>query len=223
MASQAAAYFKTDETAVNWFSTCFVFANVVVAPAVIYALHLGPKLSILTSAALLLVGNWLRYAGCHSSESGIFGLVMFGQILTGAAQAFVLAAPTRYSDMWFTNRGRVGATALASLANPLGAALSQLIIPFWVQDANDVSSMVLYVSIIVRPPPPPLPSPPQLTPHQGNRLRPPRVLHPLPPPHARRPLLRNPETLPPRLGPRPRLAPRVLASLLPLRRLRGPL
>lgn len=163
MASQAAAYFKTDETAVNWFSTCFVFANVVVAPAVIYALHLGPKLSISTSAALLLVGNWLRYAGCHSSESGIFGLVMFGQILTGAAQAFVLAAPTRYSDMWFTNRGRVGATALASLANPLGAALSQLIIPFWVQDANDVSSMVLYVSIIVRPPRPPTPPLPTAT------------------------------------------------------------
>ncbi|KAH8621506.1 MFS general substrate transporter [Alternaria alternata] len=47
---------------------------------------------------------------------------MVGQILTGLAQPFVLAAPTRYSDMWFTEGGRVGATALASLANPFGAA-----------------------------------------------------------------------------------------------------
>jgi hypothetical protein len=51
-------------------------------------------------------------------------VVMFGQILTGLAQPFVLAAPTRYSDMWFTERGRTGATALASLANPLGGAVS---------------------------------------------------------------------------------------------------
>ncbi len=49
---------------------------------------------------------------------------MFGQILTGLAQPFVLAAPTRYSDLWFTASGRVGATALASLANPFGGAVS---------------------------------------------------------------------------------------------------
>jgi FLVCR family MFS transporter 7 len=69
---------------------------------------------------LLLLGNWIRYAGTRSK---IFGLVMFGQILTGLAQPFVLAAPTRYSDMWFTEGGRVGSTALASLANPFGGAV----------------------------------------------------------------------------------------------------
>jgi len=112
-------------------------------------LHLGPKLSIVTAAALLLVGNWVRYAGCHSSEGGRFGVVMFGQILVGLAQPFVLAAPARYSDLWFTSRGRVAATALTSLANPFGAALGQLIVPFWVNEPGDVSRMVLYVSIIV--------------------------------------------------------------------------
>lgn len=74
---------------------------------------------------------------------------MAGEILIGFAQPFVLAAPTRYSDLWFTARGRVAATAVMSLANPLGAALGQLINPFWVSDPRDVSDMVLYVSIIV--------------------------------------------------------------------------
>lgn len=73
---------------------------------------------------------------------------MFGQILIGLAQPFVLAAPARYSDLWFTNRGRVAATALTSLANPFGAALGQLIVPFWVDKPSDISRMVLYVSII---------------------------------------------------------------------------
>ncbi|KAK1759537.1 major facilitator superfamily domain-containing protein [Echria macrotheca] len=148
VASNAARYFNTDETTINWLSTAFMFAFTFITPVVIYVLHLGPKLSIMTSAALVLAGNWIRYAGAHSSDGGIFGVVMFGQILCGLAQPFVLAAPTRYSDLWFTNRGRVAATALTSLANPFGAALGQLIVPFWVSQPGDVSSMVLYVSII---------------------------------------------------------------------------
>ncbi|KAJ4347757.1 hypothetical protein N0V85_009745, partial [Neurospora sp. IMI 360204] len=130
--------------------TAFLFAFTFITPLVIYVLHLGPKLSITVAAALLLIGNWVRYGGSHSSSptGGHFGVVMFGQILVGLAQPFVLAAPARYSDLWFTNRGRVAATALTSLANPFGAALGQLIVPFWVNEPSDVSKMVLYVSII---------------------------------------------------------------------------
>jgi sugar phosphate permease len=130
-----------------------MFAFTSMTPVVIYVLHLGPKLSIVTAAALILVGNWIRFAGSHSGDGGLFGVVMFGQILTGLAQPFVLAAPSRYSDLWFTNRGRVAATALTSLANPFGAALGQLIAPFWVSQPSDISRMVLYVSIIVGPSP----------------------------------------------------------------------
>lgn len=116
----------------------------------IYVLHHGPKPSIITAAALVLAGNWIRYGGCHAktADGGMFGVVMFGQILTGLAQPFVLSAPARYSDLWFTNRGRVAATAVVSLANPFGAALGQLIVPFWVGKPADVSNMVLYVAII---------------------------------------------------------------------------
>ncbi|KAL2266206.1 hypothetical protein VTJ83DRAFT_5558 [Remersonia thermophila] len=148
VASHAAQYFNTTETVVNWLSTSFMFAFTFATPAVIYLLHLGPKPSIATSAALVLVGNWIRYAGAHATSGGIFGLVMFGQILTGFAQALVLPAPARYSDLWFTHRGRVAATALSSLANPLGGALGQLIVPFWVDQPSDVPRMVLYMSII---------------------------------------------------------------------------
>ncbi|KAK0709685.1 major facilitator superfamily domain-containing protein [Lasiosphaeria miniovina] len=123
-----------------------MFSFVFIMPLVIYVLHLGPKPSIVTAAALILAGNWVRYIGCRAGAR--FGLVMFGQILTGLAQPFVLAAPTRYSDLWFTNRGRVGATALTTLANPFGAALGQLIVPFWVNAPGDIPSMVLWVSLI---------------------------------------------------------------------------
>lgn len=149
VASSAATYYSTSETNINWLSTAFLFAFVVISPLTIRILHWGPKPSIMTAATLVLIGNWVRYGGSHSKDGGIYGVVMFGQILTGLAQPFVLAAPTRYSDLWFTNRGRVGATAIMSLANPFGAALGQLIVPFMVEKPSDMSQGVLYVSIIV--------------------------------------------------------------------------
>lgn len=143
MSTTAAAYYRTTETAINWLSTGFLFAFVVACPLTIYVLHRGPKDSIIAASVLLLLGNWIRYAGTKAN-GGIFGVVMFGQILTGLAQPFVLAAPTRYSDMWFTERGRVGATALATLANPFGGALAQLINPL----LGSIPQVVLVVSII---------------------------------------------------------------------------
>lgn len=108
--------------------------------------HRSPKTSIIIASVLVLLGNWIRYGGTRANN---FGVVVFGQILTGLAQPFVLAAPTRYSDLWFTGSGRVTATAVMSLANPLGGALGQLINPFWVSKTSDIPNMVLYVSILV--------------------------------------------------------------------------
>lgn len=116
---------------------------------VIWALNKGgPKLSLTVSAVLLLLGNWIRYAGTRAGNS-IFGLAMFGQILIGLAQPFCLSAPTRYSDLWFTGKGRTSATAIATLANPFGGALGQLMGPILATKSSDIPNMVLYVSIIV--------------------------------------------------------------------------
>ncbi|KAK5626192.1 hypothetical protein RRF57_001907 [Xylaria bambusicola] len=144
----AAEYYGHSESDINWFSTAFLFAFVVASPLTIYMLHWGPKQSIVTAAVFMILGNVVRVAGSHSRTGGIYGVVMFGQILIGLAQPFVLSAPTRYSDLWFTNHGRVAATALASLANPFGAALGQLIVPFLATKAAEVSNAVIYVTII---------------------------------------------------------------------------
>lgn len=119
-------------------------------PITIIVLHRSLKMAFLIAAGLILIGNWIRYAGSTSKDGGNFAYAMAGEIVIGFAQPFILAAPTRYSDLWFTNRGRVAATAVMSLANPLGAALGQLIIPFWVSKPSDISNMVLRVSIMVR-------------------------------------------------------------------------
>jgi len=142
-------YYNVTPSDINWLSTAFLFAFVVVSPLTIYTLHRGgPKPSIITASVLILLGNWIRYGATKAGPHGNFGGVMFGQILTGLAQPFVLSAPTRYSDLWFTNTGRVAATAVMSLANPFGGALAQLIDPFWAGSPQDIPNMVLYIAII---------------------------------------------------------------------------
>ncbi len=146
VSTSSAQYFHQSESVINWLSTAFLFAFCFAAPVTMYTLNkLGPKASIIAAACLILVGNWIRYEGTRTLN---FGVVMFGQILIGLAQPFVLSAPTRYSDLWFSDRGRVTATAVASLANPFGAALGQLIDPFWATDSSSIPDMVLYIAII---------------------------------------------------------------------------
>lgn len=167
VAQTAAAYFSVSDTAINWLSTSFLFAFVFATPFTFYLLsRYGPKISIVTAATLLLLGNWIKYGGAQSRN---FPVVMLGQLLIGFAQPFVLAAPTTYSDMWFSPAGRTTATALASLSNPLGAAIGQLVSPFWVATPADIPSYHLYLAIIAtlvclpsffiprRPPTPPAP------------------------------------------------------------------
>jgi len=113
---------------------------------VIYLLgRFSIKPTLLLAAFLLLAGNWIRYAGANTRS---FGATMFGQILIGFSQPFVLSAPPHYSDLWFTSKGRISATAVASLSNPLGAALGQFINPMFATTADKLPEMVLYVAII---------------------------------------------------------------------------
>ena len=148
VANTAAEFYSTNPSIINWLSTAFLFSFVAASPWTIYALHHGgPRLGIIIASLLILIGNWLRYGATRSSPPS-FGLTMFGQILIGLAQPFVLSAPTYFSDIWFSPKGRVSATAIASLANPFGGALGQLIDPFLATKASDIPSMTLYVTII---------------------------------------------------------------------------
>lgn len=93
-------------------------------------------------AALTFVGTWLKFAGGKASST-LFGLVLVGQIVSGAGQPFFLNVPTHYSDKWFTSVSRVTATALMSLSNAVGAALGELINPFLAPNAYNIPDMVV--------------------------------------------------------------------------------
>lgn len=78
---------------------------------------------MVTGGVLIIIGSWVRY-GAAQLDDNRFVVMLIGQAILGLAQPFALSAPVTYADMWFPPAGRVTATALATLANPAGAAAS---------------------------------------------------------------------------------------------------
>lgn len=134
---------------VNWLSSIFVFANFAMTLVTIKLLDWGLRPTLISGSALLLIGNWVRYAGSYSSDANKVSVVAVAQALLGMSQSLVLSAPTRFSETWFTSQGRVTATAVMSLANPTGAAIGSIVVPLWTNEPSDISAVVLYVAIIV--------------------------------------------------------------------------
>ncbi|KAK4952621.1 hypothetical protein LTR10_009427 [Elasticomyces elasticus] len=145
IAESAAEYFDVSVDTVNWLSTAGSLAFVPAAPVAIWILNrLGIKMAVIVASVLMLAGNWIRYAGTRTAS---FKIVMFGQIILSFAQPFILCAPTAYSKLWFSDKGRTSATAVASLAAALGAVVGGLVGP-QLAEASNISGLVLYTSII---------------------------------------------------------------------------
>ncbi|TXC02440.1 hypothetical protein FocTR4_00014782 [Fusarium oxysporum f. sp. cubense] len=146
--SSTAQFYGVDETMVNWLSSIFVFANFAMTFITIKLLDWGLRPTLISGSALLLIGSWVRYAGSYSSDGNTVSVVAVAQAILGMSQSLVLSAPTRFSETWFTSKGRVTATAVMSLANPTGAAIGSIVVPLWTNEPSDISSVVLYVAII---------------------------------------------------------------------------
>lgn len=134
------------EAPVNWLSTVILFAFCLTPPFVSWVLHkFNVRGALMVSGVFVICGNWVRYAGTKTNN---FGAVMFGQILIGFGQPFALGAPAYFTDQWFTSKSRVTANALASLSNPLGGAIAQLVGPSMVAKPDDMDMFILVSAIV---------------------------------------------------------------------------
>ncbi|KAG9045522.1 hypothetical protein FS837_006155 [Tulasnella sp. UAMH 9824] len=129
---------------------------------------------------LLAIAGWLRYAGtAHSlSSNGAYALLLISQLLTGVSQPFFQALAPRYSEAWFGLQGRVTATMVMSLMNPVGNAIGQLLAP-----VGTVQMSILVLAVITtivapvafalgeRPPTPPTFSGSKVSPSVRETLR----------------------------------------------------
>ena len=138
----------SSESPINWLSTTTLFAYIAMSPAVSYTLSRSNSVrpALFICGSLVTIGNWLRYIGTLKE---IFPLLMVGQIFIGLAQPFALGSVGYFTDMWFTSSSRVTANSIASISNPLGGAIGQLVGPLMVgSDLSKIKDFMLVTAIL---------------------------------------------------------------------------
>ncbi|KAL0088589.1 major facilitator superfamily domain-containing protein [Phycomyces blakesleeanus] len=127
-------------TSVNWFSNVFLLTYIVAGPVSSYVFdHHSIKTGILLGASLQTLGSWLRFFSSYvKNDSGRFGLAMVGQVICAVGQPFILNSSTPYASLWFSPDGRSSASMVSGLANAVGMAVADLLLPAVVLDSSDM-------------------------------------------------------------------------------------
>ncbi|CAF1075210.1 unnamed protein product [Rotaria sordida] len=123
--------------------------------------------------ALLNSGVWIRLLALISPSHGYAALVI-GQIFPAIAGPFILNLTAQFPARWFAPQQRDIATALCSMANPLGGAIGSLLPSLVVTNGSSshqffilltieaalttLTTLLLIVIIRSEPPSPPSPS-----------------------------------------------------------------
>ncbi|CAI9738735.1 solute carrier family 49 member A3-like isoform X1 [Octopus vulgaris] len=123
-------YFNITITQVNWLSLVYLIATVPFGIAAIWLMDsVGLRSSIILSALLNCLGSILRVVSCYIPPGSSFPVLITGQTLAACAQPFILISPTKMAALWFKDNQRATANMLASMANPLGILVANLVSP----------------------------------------------------------------------------------------------
>ncbi|XP_003383915.1 PREDICTED: major facilitator superfamily domain-containing protein 7-a-like [Amphimedon queenslandica] len=151
--SLTASYYGVGLSEVDWFSNSYFIASLIVGFFSIFVLDVfGLRTAVIIGTVCNLLGAVLRYLStidpiiCSDSKAG-FITAIIGQVITAFAQPFFLYAPAKLANTWFGAKERGLCTDLASVANPLGIAVAQIVSPYIVTDVQKLPTM-LWVYII---------------------------------------------------------------------------
>ncbi|CAO3594954.1 unnamed protein product [Absidia cylindrospora] len=137
-------------TIINWFSNVFLLIYIVAGPLSSYVFYRHSiKAGLLVGCGLQIIGSWLRYFSSFVSDStGRIALALLGQIFCGFGQPFILNASTPYASLWFSPKERSTASMAGGLANTVGMAIADLIVPIMVPDKDSLQFNFLIIACI---------------------------------------------------------------------------
>ncbi|KAF7722712.1 hypothetical protein EC973_002838 [Apophysomyces ossiformis] len=137
----AATYFgHVSLTAINWFSNMFMLIYLVAGPLSSYIYdRFSLKTGFVAGGVLQTLGAWLRFFSTFVSQdnhTARYSLAMLGQIFCAFGQPFILNSSTPYAALWFDANSRGTVSMAAGLANSFGTAVTNLLIPALVTNAD---------------------------------------------------------------------------------------
>ncbi|XP_076461301.1 LOW QUALITY PROTEIN: solute carrier family 49 member A3-like [Babylonia areolata] len=138
-------YYNISADEVNWLSLVYVVASIPFGLLATWLLDtLGLRTSIILAAWLNLIGSGLRNLTTFDflSSSAKYPVLMCGQFLAACAQPFIMFVPTKLAALWFPDTQRALANTLASMANPLGIMIANLMSPNIVKSTSDLPTVL---------------------------------------------------------------------------------
>ena len=141
-AANFANTFYGNESAANMMSLMYMATTIPLAlPAMYLTRRMGLRFSIRVAGLncrqnliaragfMNLLGASIRVVGVFVAPEWRYVVSLAGAGTAGVAYPFIMFLPAKIGAAWFDDRQRAIATAIATLANPLGVLLPNLITP----------------------------------------------------------------------------------------------
>uniref|UniRef100_A0A3P9HU67 Solute carrier family 49 member 3 n=1 Tax=Oryzias latipes TaxID=8090 RepID=A0A3P9HU67_ORYLA len=170
VADQSAQYLKVSLDAINWLSLVYMVVAIPLSFGTTWMLDtLGLRITVSGILFLsldradvcdvsvflppqLILGSWLNMLGAMLrlvgqpnavSDDMRFLVVMLGQTLCALAQPLIIFTPTKVAALWFPDHQRATANMIASMSNPLGILLANVISPLIAKSSAEIPVLML--------------------------------------------------------------------------------
>ncbi|CAK6965362.1 solute carrier family 49 member A3 [Scomber scombrus] len=148
VADQSAEYLQVSLEEINWLSLVYMVVAIPLSFGTTWMLDtVGLRATMILGAWLNMVGAVLRYVGTLLDPSVQFPLVMLGQTFGALAQPLIIFTPTKLAALWFPDHQRATANTIASMSNPLGVLLANIISPTMAEESKQIPALLLAYAV----------------------------------------------------------------------------
>ncbi|XP_023556290.1 major facilitator superfamily domain-containing protein 7 isoform X3 [Octodon degus] len=144
VADIVAQHFLLSTEQVNWLSLIYFVVAIPGGIVAIWVLDsVGLQAATILGAWLNFLGSTLRALPCLAVRiPRPFAFFMAGQSLCALAQTLVIFSPAKLAALWFPEHQRATANMMATMSNPLGILVANLLSPALVKKGENIPLML---------------------------------------------------------------------------------
>uniref|UniRef100_A0A8C9Q2W0 Solute carrier family 49 member 3 n=1 Tax=Spermophilus dauricus TaxID=99837 RepID=A0A8C9Q2W0_SPEDA len=139
-----AQHFLLSMAQVGWLSLIYLVVSIPFGILAIWVLDsVGLRGATILGAWLNFAGSMLRALPCVAAwVPNTFAFFMGGQSLCALAQNLVIFSPAKLAALWFPEHQRATANMIATMSNPLGILVANVLSPALVKKGEDIPLML---------------------------------------------------------------------------------
>ncbi|XP_076143346.1 solute carrier family 49 member A3-like [Alosa pseudoharengus] len=136
---------------INWLSMVYMIVAIPLSCLTTWMLDTcGLRLTLILGSWLNMLGSVLRLIGVLPMDMDPqvrFPLVLTGQLVCAVAQPLVIFSPTKLAAVWFPQQQRATANMIASMSNPLGVLIANIMSPLIMGSSGDLTTLLFVYSV----------------------------------------------------------------------------